>query len=168
MYAGTQLRGLIGVTALAVDLGDVIGMRVFLDVGVAVVALKAAMNAGAELVAVDGDAVAGGVLHRFVAVAGQALRLGSQSQRREENDQGEKGQACGSMLPEDAAKIRQPIDWANENCNKKSSDTCGSGHALVFLHGVSLGSPAHGFPAADFPLVPETCAGIATLRRRLL
>lgn len=53
----------------AVDLGDLIGMRVLLDVGVAVIALQASVHAGTELVAIDRDAVAICVLHRLVAVA---------------------------------------------------------------------------------------------------
>lgn len=65
----------------AVDFGDVVGMRVFLNVGVAVVALKAAMAAGAELIAINCDAMAGSILHRLVAVAGEALRLCSAANR---------------------------------------------------------------------------------------
>ena len=67
----------------AIDFGDVVGMRVFLDVGVAVVAFQAAMNARAELIAVNSDAVAGGVLHGLVAVTGEAFRLSNGPKRRE-------------------------------------------------------------------------------------
>ena len=83
MHAALELRSLVGVAGLAVDLGDVVGMRIFLDVGVAVVALQAAVNAGTEFVAVDGDAVAGGVLHGLVAMAGQAIRLCGDAKRQQ-------------------------------------------------------------------------------------
>ena len=66
---------LVGVAGLAIDRRDLVGMRIALDVGVAVAALQAAVNAGAELLAVDGDAVAGAVGHGGVAVAGEAIGL---------------------------------------------------------------------------------------------
>ena len=43
MHAASEPRGFVSVACLAVNLGDVIGMRIFLDVGVAVVALQAAV-----------------------------------------------------------------------------------------------------------------------------
>ena len=60
---------------LAVNLGDMVRMGKFLDVGVTVIALQAAVDAGAELVTVDGDAMPLGVLHGLVTVASQAIGL---------------------------------------------------------------------------------------------
>ena len=77
--------GFVGVARFALDLGDVVGVGIFLDVGVAVVALQAAMNALAELVAIDADAVAGGVLHGLVAMAGEAIGLCRKLARRQSN-----------------------------------------------------------------------------------
>jgi hypothetical protein len=42
MHAAGELRGFVGVAGFAVDFGDVVGVGIFLDVGVAVVALQAA------------------------------------------------------------------------------------------------------------------------------
>ena len=52
MNAAREPGGFVGVAGLAVNLGDVIRMGIFLDVGVAIVALQAAMDAGAELLAI--------------------------------------------------------------------------------------------------------------------
>lgn len=75
---------------LAVHSGDVVRMRIFLDVGVAVVALQAAVNTGAELVAINGDAVPSGVLHGFVTMAGEAICLRSQVTGRQEDQKRQK------------------------------------------------------------------------------
>jgi len=131
----------------AVDFGDVIGMGVLLDVSVAVAALEAAMDAGAELVAIDGDAVACGVLHGFVGVAGEAIRLGCNAHRGQAKyrcNQAEYGQA---MMAESPQVIYQALNWSDKHCKKESSDTRGSGHALVFpSRRVSNGYGAHGSP----------------------
>jgi hypothetical protein len=50
-------------------------MRIALDASVAVAALKAAVNAVAELLAINRDAVSRGVGHARVAVASQTVRL---------------------------------------------------------------------------------------------
>jgi len=60
---------------LAINLGDTVRMRKSLDVGVTVIALQAAVDAGAELVTVDGDAMPLGILHGLVTVASQAIGL---------------------------------------------------------------------------------------------
>jgi len=65
--------------ALALHLGDMVGMRKFLDVGVAVVALQAAVDTGTELGTIDRNAVASGILHGLVAMAGQAIGLRGKS-----------------------------------------------------------------------------------------
>lgn len=80
----------------AVDGGDVIRMRIGFDVGVTGVAAKAAMDAGAELIAIDGDAVPGRVLHGFVGMAGEAVGLGARGQRQAERKQERKNQAVDS------------------------------------------------------------------------
>jgi hypothetical protein len=75
--AAAELGRLVGVAGLAIDRRNLVGMRIALDVGVAVGALQAAVNAVAEFFAVDGDAVSGAVGHAGIAVAGQAvLRAG--------------------------------------------------------------------------------------------
>jgi hypothetical protein len=60
-----------------------------LDIGVAVITLQAAVDAGAELVAVDGDAVTGRILHRLVPMAGEAVSLRRESMGRQEDHEGE-------------------------------------------------------------------------------
>ena len=117
----------------AIDLCDVIGMGIFLDVGVAVVALQAAVNVGAKLVSINGDAVAGGILHGFIAVTGKAFGLRSKVQRHKEECQDDETEACNPVMTNESDEIRQPLDWTDKN-GKKRSETCGSGHALVFLH----------------------------------
>jgi hypothetical protein len=72
---GTELGSLIGVAGLALDGRNLFRMRIALDVGMAVVALKAAVNAVAEFLAVDSDAVSCGVSHAGIAVASQTVRL---------------------------------------------------------------------------------------------
>ncbi len=134
MHAAGQFRCLVGVAALAIDLRDVIRVRVFLDICVAVVALKAAMDAGAEFVPIYGDAVPGRILHRLVAVAGQALRLCYAPHWPKEKHHRDEGHTRRPVKPDDPDEMCQPFDWADENCDKKRSDTRGSGHALVFLH----------------------------------
>ena len=153
----------------AVHLGDVIGMGIFLDVGVAVVALQAAVNAGTELVAINGDAVAGGVLHRFVAVACEAISLRSEIAGRQQHQKREEAEGECPAMSDRFEEGVQPIGWTGNNCDQECCETCGFGHAAVFpLRGVSNCVPAHGFPAAEFPLALKPMAGIATLRRRLL
>lgn len=73
MDAAGDAGGLIGVAGLAVDGRNFIGVRIGLDVGVAVGALQAAVNAGIEFLAVDGDTVAIAVGRGGVAVAGKAI-----------------------------------------------------------------------------------------------
>jgi hypothetical protein len=75
VHAGFELRFLIAVAGAALDLRRLVGMRVVLDVGVTVVALKCAVHALAELVAIDADLVAVAVGHALVSVAGEAVGL---------------------------------------------------------------------------------------------
>ncbi len=60
---------------LAVNLGHLLGVRILLDVRVAIVALQAAVNAFAKHLAVNGNAVPVAVGHAGVAVACKTLRL---------------------------------------------------------------------------------------------
>jgi len=75
--------GLIGVASLAVDRRDFVWVWIGLDVRMAARALQAAVNARAEFLAVDGDAVAGAVGHGGIAVAGKAVSLRAKSDGRE-------------------------------------------------------------------------------------
>src|SRR5947207_12243359 len=62
MDASREFVSLGCVALVALDLGDLVGVRIFLDVGVAIVALETAVDALAERVAIHADVVAGGVL----------------------------------------------------------------------------------------------------------
>ena len=118
---------------LAFDLGDVVGMRVVLDVGVAGVAPEAAVNAGPKLLPVDGDAVARCILHGLVTVAGQAIRLREQNARRRDKQEHPctKKNCTGRMGGLDLAV--QPLATADKNCNKESCDLRGLSHAAVYF-----------------------------------
>src|SRR5579863_9244207 len=83
--AALELRLLIAVAGRALDRRDVIGVRIVPDVGVAVVALEAAMDASGKLRAVDADAVPAVVLHRQVGVTGQAIGLGMKRRGADED-----------------------------------------------------------------------------------
>ena len=83
VHAAGESGGLVVVAGLALDGRDLVGMRVALDIGVAIRALQAAMNALAEFLAVNGDAVAGSVGHAGIAVAGQTVSLRTKSAGRE-------------------------------------------------------------------------------------
>ena len=75
MDAGAELLSFIRVAGLAIHFCDVIGMWILFDVRMTVVALQAAVNACAEFISINGDAVARRILHGLVGVAGQAIRL---------------------------------------------------------------------------------------------
>ena len=153
----------------AIDFGDVVRMGIFLDVRVAVIALQTPVNAGAELVAVDRDAVTGCILHCLVAMAGKAVGLRCKAMRRNEDHDEEKAEYGCSVKSSKSEVSRQPSGWTGNNCDEEPGETCGFGHAAVFpLRGVSNRIPANGFPAAEFPLALKPLAGIATLRRRHL
>jgi len=116
VHAARDAGGLIGVASLAVDRRDFVRMRIGLDVGVAVGALQAAVNALAEFLAVDGDAVAGAVGHGGIAVAGKTVGLRVQGNGRE--CEGENGNAgCDDSVSN------------NESC----SFPCGVVHPAVFF-----------------------------------
>ena len=104
-------------TGLAVDYRDVIGMRIFLDVRVAVIALQTPVNAGAELVAVDGDAVTGCILHCLVAMAGKAVGLCCKAMRRNEDHDEEKAEYGRSVKSSKSEVSRQPSGWTGNNCD---------------------------------------------------
>lgn len=73
VYARGEFRAFVRVAGLAVDFCDVIGVRVFLDVSMAIVALQAAMDAGTELISIDRNAMSCGVLHGLISVTGETL-----------------------------------------------------------------------------------------------
>lgn len=138
---------------LAVNLRDVIRMRIFLDVRMAVIALQAAVDAGAEFVAIYGDAVACGILHRLVAMACEAISLRCQIMGRQEDKKREKAESERPAMSNRFEEGVQPIGWTGNNRDKECYKTCGFGHAAVFpLRGVSNCVPAHSFPAAIFRL----------------
>ena len=78
-----ELGSLVRVAGLAIDRRDLVGVRIALDVGVAVDALQAAVNTWREFLAVDSDAVSRAIGHAGVAVAGQAVGLRAQSAGRQ-------------------------------------------------------------------------------------
>lgn len=91
MHAADKRRRLIGVAGLALNLSDVVRMRIALDVGVARVAAQTAVNAGAELIAIDGDTVPGSILHSLVAMAGEAVGLSNETARHKGQRKRDKG-----------------------------------------------------------------------------
>lgn len=115
----------------AVDLGDVIGMRILLDVGMAVVALEASVHAGAELVAINRNAVTGCVLHGLVAVACQAIRLRREPVRHCEQKQRHHAEQHGSAPSNAYQQSEEPLGGADDNGNQERNDSCGFGHAAV-------------------------------------
>ncbi len=125
VHAALQPSGFVGVAGLAIHLGDVVGMRILLDVGVAAVAPKGAVNACAELISVDGDAVARRILHGLVAVAGQAFSLREERTRLRANGkyQREDKDCTGRMSRLESA--RQRFVEANQNCDKERCDSRG-------------------------------------------
>lgn len=101
---------------LAIDGCDLIRMGIAFDVRMAVVALQAAVNALAEFLAVGGDAVAGGVGHAGLTVAGEAVSLRTKSDGCE--CQSKNGHADSDDAPEDAETCSLP---------------CGAVHPAVFF-----------------------------------
>jgi hypothetical protein len=77
----SQRRGLIGVTRFALNLRRLRGVRIIVNVLVAVAALEHTMNTGVELVGIDADVFAVGVLHGGVAVAGKTIDVRVQRPR---------------------------------------------------------------------------------------
>jgi len=87
MNASCQSFRLIRVAALALHLRHLLRMRILLDVRVAIVALKASVNALAKGLPIHGDAVPVRILHGLVAMARQALRLRIEPAGREHQQQ---------------------------------------------------------------------------------
>ena len=85
--AALELGRLVGVAGFAVHRRNVIGMRITLDVCVAVGALQAAVNAVAEFFPVDGDAVSRTVGHAGVAMAGEAVLCAEGARRQRQKRQ---------------------------------------------------------------------------------
>ena len=168
MHAGCQLRGFVGVARFALHLGDVVGVRILLDVSVAVVALQAAVNANAELVAINGDAVPGGVGHGLVAVAAQAVGLRGKAMRRGKERERDEPKGSGLVALDCPGQSGQPFDWTDKDSDEERCESCGLGHAAVFPpRHVRNGSHTRGFPAADFSADPEISGGDCTYEETL-
>ena len=87
MHAAGKIGRLICVAGITLHLGDLVRVRIALDIGVAGIAAQAAVDALAERIAVHADVVAGGILEPLVGVARQAVRLGSKPARKHGNQQ---------------------------------------------------------------------------------
>ena len=175
VYAARKFRGLVCVAGLAVDLDDMIGVRILLDIGVAVVALQATVNAGAELVSVDRDAVALRIGHALVAVTGETVSLRNETVRRDEARERKQPEGGCFSVADCPGQIGQPFGWTNKDCDQKCCESCGFGHAPSFLHvacAMALTAfPRHytqGFRTADFSTDPNSSGGDSSLRKRLL
>ncbi len=92
VHAAFELIRLVGVAGLAIHRRNLVGMRIALDVRVAARAWQAAVNAVAEMLPVDEDAVAVAVSHARVAVTGEAvLRMkGAGGKRQKHQDRRER------------------------------------------------------------------------------
>ncbi len=133
MNAARQLGCFVGVTGLAVNLGDVVRMGIFLDVCVAIVALQAAVDAGAELLTIHRNAMPGGILHGLIAMTGEAICLRDKSTRRKQErdcDEAKRNSPAASNHPRE---VGQPIGWLHKQCDEECCDSCGFGHAAVFF-----------------------------------
>jgi hypothetical protein len=75
MDTAGDLGGLVGMAGFALDRRQVIGVRIVVNIFVAVAALEAAVNARVKLIGVDADGLAVGVLHGGVAVAGETIDI---------------------------------------------------------------------------------------------
>jgi hypothetical protein len=117
---------------LAFDLGNMLGVRIVLDVGVASVAPKTAVNAGRELFAVDCDAVPCRILHGLVAMTGKAVSLCKQrAWRRGNRHRQQASKHCmGVRQLEEFPKL---ISESDKNCDEESCDSRGLRHAAVYF-----------------------------------
>jgi hypothetical protein len=113
VHAAAELGRLVGVAGLAIHRRDFVGMRIALDVRVAIRALQAAVNTVAEMLPVDKDAVAVAVGHARVAVAGEAVLCAEVPRRERQNRQ--------------AGHQRKAAN--HQNCVL----SCGFVHSAVFL-----------------------------------
>ena len=160
MNAALQTLGLAGVAGPAVDRRDVLGMGIFLDVGVAVIALQAAVYALAELAAIDCNAVARGIGHGLVAVAGEAIGLVGEAARNDKQciaQEPDRGRLVISNLP---GQIGQPLEWTGNDGDQECSETCSFAHAAVFPSlRVRRCTYTRDFLAADFSVWHEGLCG---------
>ena len=145
MNAPCQSFRLIRVAALALHLRHLLRMRILLDVRVAIVALKASVNALAKGLPIHGDAVPVRILHGLVAMARQALRLRIEPAGREHQQQ--PGQS-GNQNPAAHEHLRP----ACQRLLQDSPYPCGFAHPAVFL----LREIA---PARAVPGLPVTNSG---------
>ena len=70
-----QARSLVCMALLALNLRNLVRVRILFDIGMAVVAFKAAVNTPAEHLAINGNAVSVRVAHARIAMACKTLRL---------------------------------------------------------------------------------------------
>src|SRR5215472_932656 len=124
MNTALQTLGFAGVAGLAVDRRDVNGMGIFLDVCVAVIALKAAMDALAELVAIDCDAVASGIGHGLVAVAGEAISLACEAARNDKQCIPQEADRSCLVISNLPGQIGQPLERTGNHGDQECSETC--------------------------------------------
>lgn len=129
VHAAFEFRALIAVAGRALDRRDVVGMRVVLDVSMAVVAFEAAVHARREFLAVDTDAVAAAVLHCQVAMTAQAVGLSMKETPNEKDKDRQEG------YDREAYGASQGVGQAvkSEMRRPHIPAACGFGHSAVFF-----------------------------------
>lgn len=130
MNAAFELCILLTVACGALHLRGMVGMRVVLDVGVAVVAFETTVDARRKLWTIDTDAVAAAVFHRQVAVASEAVGLRAQWMREQKDENREKSGNCEAVVRAEG------MDQARKDEVRRPhiSAACGLGHsAVIFL-----------------------------------
>jgi hypothetical protein len=136
VHAALELIGLIGVAGLALDRGNLVGVGVALNVGVAGIAAKHAVDAGVELISVDSYAVSLRILQCRIGVASQALSLCMAGRSKGKNNQTKQrshySAAKSLHLPSSFSRQkRSPDPRAGHGC---------LGSLLLFFHPRSRGS----------------------------
>jgi hypothetical protein len=81
MHTAGESRALIGVARFALDRSGVVGMRIIVNVLVAVIAFEDAVNARVEFVRADANAFAVRVLEGGVVVTGEAIGVSMRGAR---------------------------------------------------------------------------------------
>ena len=87
MDAADQGAGLLGMAVGAVNRRRVVRMGVTTDVGMTGATTEAAMDAGMEQIGVHAHVVSRSILHRQVAMAGEAVGLRLQTRPTEQQKQ---------------------------------------------------------------------------------
>jgi len=129
MDAAGKTRCLVGVASLALHFCHLLGVRILLDVRVAVVTFQTAVHTVAENLAVDRNAMSVRVRHAGITVACQALRLRTQAGRTaQQQDCNPRSQTSRADQPLDHARIPTPL-----NRTRDPVYFCGFRHPAVFL-----------------------------------